>query len=156
MAWSEGNVRAVPLQVNVTLSLPRDELTVPVVRHLCNAAMTELGVVDGCRGDILLALTEACTNVVDHSVDGHDYIVQLMLDERRCTIDVKDEGQGFELDHKPPDLDLAENGRGIDLMHALVDKVSFTFEPQAGTIVHLYKNLEFVDDHPVRDRLLNR
>lgn len=153
-----GNIVRVPLEVNVTLSLPRDELTVPVVRHLCRSAMEELGVEPGCKGDILLALTEACTNVIDHSDDGHQYEVHLVLDEHRCTIQVKDEGGGF--DHVARDegrvLDLsAEEGRGIDLMHALVDRVSFISEPREGTIVNLYKELEFVDGHPVRERLLN-
>ena len=149
----------MPLEVNVTLSLPRDELTVPVVRHLCSSAMSELGVEPGCKGDVLLALTEACTNVIDHSDDAHQYEVQLMLDERRCTIQVKDGGGGF--DHAARDegrtVDLsAEEGRGIDLMNALVDKVSFVSEPCEGTIVNLYKELEFVDGHPVRERLLNK
>jgi serine/threonine-protein kinase RsbW len=146
----------VPLELNVTLSLPRDEVTVPVVRHLCSSAMQELGVAAGCRGDILLALTEACTNVIDHSADGHQYEVQLLLDEQRCTIQVKDEGAGFDTtSDRVVDL-TAEEGRGISLMHALVDRVSFVSEPCEGTIVNLYKELEFVDDHPVRERLLNQ
>lgn len=149
----------MPLEVNVTLSLPRDELTVPVVRHLCSSAMSELGVEPGCKGDVLLALTEACTNVIDHSDDAHQYEVQLMLDERRCTIQVKDGGGGFDHAARGEDrtVDLsAEEGRGIDLMNALVDKVSFISEPREGTIVNLYKELEFVDGHPVRERLLNK
>ena len=149
----------MPLEVNVTLSLPRDELTVPVVRHLCSSAMSELGVEPGCKGDVLLALTEACTNVIDHSDDAHQYEVQLMLDERRCTIQVKDGGGGFDHTARDEDrtVDLsAEEGRGIDLMNALVDKVSFISEPCEGTIVNLYKELEFVDGHPVRERLLNK
>ena len=154
----KGNTVRVPLEVNVTLSLPRDELTVPVVRHLCNSAMQELGVAPGCKSDILLALTEACTNVIDHSDDAHQYEVHLMLNEQRCRIQVKDEGAGFDHagrdDSRTVDLS-AEEGRGIDLMHALVDRVSFVSEPQEGTIVSLYKELEFVDGHPVRERLLN-
>ncbi|HEX4979276.1 MAG TPA: ATP-binding protein [Acidimicrobiales bacterium] len=149
----------MPLEVNVVLSLPRDELTVPVVRHLCDFAMQELGVEVGCRSDILLALTEACTNVIDHSDGVHHYEVRLVLDEERCTIQVKDDGAGFSFAGRGGDqpLDLsAEEGRGIDLMHALVDRVSFTSEPREGTIVNLHKQLEFVDGHPVRERLIAR
>jgi serine/threonine-protein kinase RsbW len=144
----------VPLELNVSLSLPRDELTVPVVRHLCSATMQELGVAPTCRSDILVALTEACTNAIDHSTDGHEYEVNLKLDEARCTIQVKDGGKGFDHERdRVIDLD-AEAGRGIDMMHALVDRVSFVSEPCEGTIVSLYKQLEFVDGHPVRERLL--
>ena len=142
--------------MNVSLSLPRDELTVPIVRHFCSNAMEELGVAETCRGDILLALTEACTNVIDHSRNGREYEVCLTLDEHRCSIRVKDVGAGFDVsDHTGP-IDLtAEAGRGIDLMHALVDRVSFETAPEEGTVVHLYKELDFVDGHPVRERLLN-
>ncbi|HEX7165963.1 MAG TPA: ATP-binding protein [Acidimicrobiales bacterium] len=145
----------MPLEVNVTLSLPRDELTVPVVRHLCRHALQELGVASQCKSDILLALTEACTNVIDHSGGSHDYQVDLKLDEARCTIRVRDEGAGFDVDDTQGTVDLtAEAGRGIDLMNALVDRVSFVSEPCEGTIVNLYKELEFEEGHPVRERLL--
>lgn len=151
-----GNVGGVPLEVNVTLSLPRDSLTVPVVRHLCSSAMQELGVAPGCRSDILLALTEACTNAIDHSTDGHEYEVRLSLDEKQCRIQVKDEGGGFDVDGRERPGDHSEEGRGIDLMQALVDRVSFRSEPMEGTIVNLSKNLDFVDNHPVTARLLRR
>ena len=151
----------MPLEVNVTVSLPRDALTVPVVRHLCNSTMHEIGITPSCRSDIVIALTEACTNVIDHATDDHDYRVDLKLDETRCTITVMDDGRGFDASDRNEkrvsnshDLD-AEAGRGIDLMHALVDRVSFVSEPQEGTIVCLSKELEFVHGHPVRERLLN-
>lgn len=121
--------------------------------------MDELGVLPSCRDDILLALTEACTNVVDHSDDAHQYEVRLVLDEQRCTIQVKDAGGGFDhasrTDREPVDVD-AEEGRGIALMQALVDRVSFVSEPREGTVVNLYKELVFEDGHPVSERLLAR
>ena len=39
----------------------------------------------------------------------------------------------------------AEDGRGIQLMRALVDEVTFTSRPQVGTVVHLEKQLTWVD-----------
>ena len=146
------------LEVNVSLVLPRDELTVPVVRHLCDFAMVELGVVDGCRSDIGVALTEACTNVIDHSSDDHPYEVKITLDETRCSIQVVDPGSDADVaDLRPKDIDLdAEAGRGISMMNALVDDVTFTRETGDGKVVHLVKELEFVDGHPVRERLVEQ
>ena len=144
------------MEVNVTLSLPRDSMTVSVVRHLCSSAMQELGITAMCRNDILVALSEACTNVIDHSANGRQYEVELTLDLERCTIQVKDTGGGFDVDdHRTIDLE-AEGGRGIGLMEALVDRVSFTSEPREGTIVSLSKHLEFVEGHPVLERLLHQ
>ena len=48
----------------------------------------------------------------------------------------------------------AESGRGLDLIRALVDRVKFISKPEEGVIVHLEKELEFDDDHPVRKTLL--
>jgi serine/threonine-protein kinase RsbW len=152
------------LEVNVSLSLPRDAMSVTVVRHLCDYALGELGVVEQCRSDIAIALTEACTNVVDHSSAAHPYEVQIRLTQERCSIGVRDPSA------RHTDLDLtaledparrgqapadAETGRGIDLMQALVDRVAFSVEPEDGMVVHLFKDLEFEDTHPIRQRLLH-
>jgi hypothetical protein len=41
-------------------------------------------------------------------------------------------------------------------MRALVDKVRFESKPEAGTIVHLEKNLEFDENSPVRQLMERR
>jgi serine/threonine-protein kinase RsbW len=155
------------LEVHVSLTLPRDEVTVPVARHLCDMTMQELGVSAQCRADVALALTEACTNVVEHSSADHPYAVNITLDERRCSIRVmggdssvdlteleRSDGARIQAGGKGrPGVD-AERGRGVDLMHRLVDRVAFTTEPEEGVIVHLQKDLDFEDGHPVTRRLL--
>jgi serine/threonine-protein kinase RsbW len=147
----------MPLEVNLTLCLPTDQLSVPVVRHICSYALHEVGVVDECLSDIELALTEACTNVLDHSADqGTAYEVHIFIDDERCIIRVKDTGSGFDFDARSnaPRVDLtAESGRGLELIRNLVDRVNFTAIPEDGTVVHLEKALEFDEDHPVRRRL---
>ena len=146
----------MPLEVNLSLCLPTDEMSVPVVRHICQYSLTEVGVADRCLDDIAVALTEACTNVLDHAAqDGEAYEVQISIDDERCTIRVKDAGGGFDFDARstqPPAEGHAESGRGLDLIRALVDRVKFTSKPEDGMIVHLEKELEFDDDHPVRQR----
>jgi serine/threonine-protein kinase RsbW len=145
------------LEVNLTLCLPTDEMSVPVVRHICSYALTEVGVRAECLEDISLALTEACTNVLDHATDsGDDYAVQISIDDQRCTIRVKDAGIGFDFDartNQPRVDDSAESGRGLELIRSLVDRVKFTAVEEEGMIVHLEKELEFDEAHPVRQRL---
>ena len=152
-----GNESDVPLEVNLALCLPRDELTVPIVRHICTYAMGELAVAPQCVADITLALTEACTNVLDHSAGDEEYEVFISITQQRCSIRVKDRGAGFDYDdyddrrnQTPND---AEHGRGISLIESLVDHVDFESEAEEGTIVHLYKDLEVDGDHPVTKRL---
>lgn len=144
------------LEVNLTLCLPTDELSVPVVRHICSYALTEVGVREQCLSDISLALTEACTNVLDHVEEGGEaYEVIITIDDERCTIRVKDAGKGFDFESRNQGrVDLtAESGRGLELIRSVVDRVKFTSVPEDGMIVHLEKDLEFDDGHPVRQRL---
>lgn len=129
------------------LSLPSDARTVSVARHICRETLRELGVERDCVSDIEVALTEACTNVLDHSGPGDEYDVEVTLTERDCVIRVLDNGRGFDSTAIPPRADdIAESGRGIELMHALVDTVRFESRPEDGTVVHLEKQLAYVED----------
>ena len=146
------------MEIKLTLALPRDEISVPVVRKLLKQSMDVLGVVPEVTADIELALTEACTNVLDHSADGDEYEVSAGIDGDQCVIEVVDRGGGFDGSlHGLADADPhAEDGRGIHLMRALVDRVTFTSRPAKGTVVHLEKKLEWqegsVIQHWTEDR----
>ena len=138
------------VEINLGLLLPRDSRTVPVARHICREALRELGVLEECRSDIEVALTEACTNVLEHSGPGDNYEVDVTLDEEQCVIRVVDHGHGFDSTAPVmPAAEEAEGGRGISLMHALVDKVQFNSRPEEGTVVHLEKGLEYEEGAPV-------
>lgn len=41
----------------------------------------------------------------------------------------------------------------LEIIRSLVDRVKFTSMPEDGMVVHLEKELEFDDGHPVRQRL---
>ncbi len=133
------------MEIKLTLALPRDELSVPVVRRLLKQAMDVLGVQPSVTHDIELALTEACTNVLDHAAEGDEYEVSAGIDGDQCVIEVVDRGGGFDgslqgLTEADPG---AEEGRGVHLMRALVDHVTFTSRPHKGAVVHLEKKLQW-------------
>ncbi len=134
-----------------TLCLPRDEASVPVVRHLLGASMRKLGVSEGCVSDIELALTEACTNVLRHASSSEDeYEVQIEIDDTRCEVRVADTGHGF--DHRSFSGDVtpsAESGRGIRLIQAVVDTADFESKPMDGMVVRLVKELEIARGSPL-------
>ncbi len=137
------------MRLSFTLALPRDEVTVPIVRHLCREALTELGVESECVSDIELAVTEACTNVLKHAMGNQeDYEVTFDIDEVVCSISVVDTGEDFD----PASLSAesaapgAESGRGVYLMRALVDRLQFVARPEAGTVVFLEKRLALTED----------
>ena len=136
------------MELSLALTLPRDEQTVPVARHIVRNAMDQVGVEETCVYDVELALSEACTNVLLHSGPGDQYLVRLDLQDRLGMIRVIDVGHGFDsarLRAGDP-LPEAERGRGLGLMQALVDRVQFSTRPEAGTIVTLEKVLTYADD----------
>lgn len=134
------------------LCLPRDSSTLSVVRHITASALEELGVVSEEIGDVILALTEAAANVVKHSGADDQYEVHLVIENNTCEIRVVDSGRGFDSDTLGVNMagPSEERGRGMALMAALVDSVRFESRPEAGTIVHLVKDLALRPDGPLR------
>ena len=84
------------MELSLALTLPRDEQTVPVARHIVRNAMDQVGVEETCVYDFELALSEACTNVLLHSGPGDLYVVRLDLEDRIGVIRVIDVGHGFD------------------------------------------------------------
>ena len=133
------------MQVTLALWLPRDEMSIPVARHIVKAAMENVGVSGDNVHDIEIALTEACTNVLKHSGPGDEYEVSFELDDETAILRVIDTGRGFDF-ASLQDATIAptdERGRGVSLMHALVDLVKFESKPEEGTIVHLEKRIDY-------------
>ena len=142
------------MEVAFTLHLPRDAMSVPVVRQLCRSTFKSLGIEDDCVHDLELDITEACTNVLKHATDtGEAYEVEVWTSGSTCDIRVRDRGQGFDPARYGSSRDAratAEGGRGIELMRVLVDSLSFSSEGDSGTMVHLEKSLALRQDSPLK------
>ena len=137
-------------RLELTVSLPRESHSVPVVRRLAAQALRAFGVTDEDISDVELAITEACANVVDHAVESDSYEVDIELAADRCALTVIDRGGGFDATVvQDQEDDDAEHGRGISLMRALVDNVNFANEPQVGAVVHMVKELTYDSSHPL-------
>jgi serine/threonine-protein kinase RsbW len=83
------------VDVKFCLMFPRETVSVPVVRRVLGDTLRELGVDDEAVADLLLAVTEACTNVLQHSGQGHRYEVVASISENGCLVEVVDSGAGF-------------------------------------------------------------
>lgn len=139
------------MNLEFRVCLPRDAATVRLVRSVVGHALTAFGADPECVGEIQLALSEACNNVVDHATADDEYEVMLKVDESRCSISVKNTGTGFDaasLAGVMPDAS-SPRGRGVAIMRALMDHVEFASEPESGDIVHLVKALELAEDAPL-------
>lgn len=139
----------------MSLGLPGEALSIPVIRRVLGDALQTLGVADTCVGDIEVAVSEACTNAFDHTGPGDAYEVVAAIDGVNCILKVVDRGAGFDeavLTGNEESLE-AEHGRGIQLMRALVDEVSFDSRPDEGTVVYLQKELSWREGTPLAPAL---
>ena len=140
------------MEIKLSLALPREELSVPVVRRVLKSSLQALGVELDVVHDIEVALTEAVTNVLDHATHGEEYEVSAGINGDLCVIEVIDRGEGFDsgmLGHDDAHVE-AEGGRGIQIMRALVDRVTFDSVETVGTVVHLEKHLEWNSDAVIK------
>jgi anti-sigma regulatory factor (Ser/Thr protein kinase) len=84
------------VDVRFCLVFPRESLSVPVMRRVLGDTLASLGVDQECIADLLLAVTEACTNVLRHSGPGRRYEVVAHVGWNRCVVEVLDSGRGFD------------------------------------------------------------
>ncbi len=129
------------MNVHFSVRLPTDAQSVPLVRGLLRQALQYLGVVEEGIQEVVLALTEACANVVQHAADQEEYEVDVAIEDSLCRITVVDDGDGFDVataSAAPPTL---EGGRGLVLMRALVDRLDFVQDADGRHRVTLEKRL---------------
>jgi serine/threonine-protein kinase RsbW len=141
-----------PVDMKFSLDLPRETLSIPVIRRVLGHTLRGLGVSEPCIADILVAISEACTNVVQHADSTSRYEVTVGIAGGECVVKVVDRGQGFNDESEKSVSPDSESGRGIKIMKALVDDVSFDSRPESGTVVYLQKRLSWRDEAPIRLR----
>ena len=131
------------MNVAFSVRLPVDAQSVPLVRGLVRQALQYLGVVATGIDEVLLALSEACANVVQHAGELEEYEVDVAIDDHLCRITVLDDGDGFDVEAAAaarPGSPL-DGGRGLVLMQALVDRLDFRATEDGRHAVMLEKAL---------------
>src|SRR5260370_20996315 len=90
-------VKSVP-DVKLCLMVGCAALSVPVMRRVLGDTLRGLGVDEESVYDLLLAATEACTNVLQHSGrEVRGYTVVASLGAVGCQVEVADDGAGAAL-----------------------------------------------------------
>jgi serine/threonine-protein kinase RsbW len=114
------------------------------IESLVDKVCADLGVNEEFYGNVLIAVTEAVNNAIQHGnadVIGAEVFVSVGHSENEFVFNITDMGRGFDYENLPdptsPENLLKENGRGIFLMKNLSDLVEF--EDQ-GKSVFIYFN----------------
>ena len=151
--------KSVPV-VKFCLIFGSEALSVPVMRRVLGDTLRHVGVHEESVYEIVLAVTEACTNVLKHGRQAKGYAVVTSVGAAGCQVEVADEGTGVageppepsvaEGRRLPPVAQLAESGRGLAVMRACVDNVTLDSRPGRGTVVTMRKHVKWSDDAPLR------
>jgi anti-sigma regulatory factor (Ser/Thr protein kinase) len=120
----------------MVLTLPPIPDNVPVVRHALRGMLESCGLEASATADVLLAVTEACTNVVVHAypdsaAEGRTMEIEAdWQGDHELTVVVRDRGRGFS-----PRVDSPGLGLGLPVIAALTHRVELRETHGGGTEV---------------------
>ena len=121
MAEEEKKIRITSQSENIAL-----------VEKLVNAICETHNIGEDHYGNILVAITEAVNNAIQHGNKANpnkNIDIGYLSDKDHLRFSVKDEGDGFNYDQLPdptnPENIEKPNGRGVFLMKHLADHVEF-------------------------------
>jgi serine/threonine-protein kinase RsbW len=125
-----------------TMQIASRPESINIVEKLIEDLREELQIHEDCFGNILVAVTEAVNNAIQHgNKQADDKSVELSyeVDGDSLMFTVRDAGTGFDY-YNLPDPTAPENlekptGRGIFLMKHLADQVIFS---EDGRVVEMY------------------
>jgi serine/threonine-protein kinase RsbW len=136
---------SLPSHLSLDLTLPTEHTYVRTTRRALGGYLDDAGVPAPLRDDLVLAIGEACTNVVQHAFPDGDGTLRLRLELRagEVVVEVSDSGVGFEpfeqINHARGRM--AVNGRGIEIMRRLVGEVEVESPPTGGTRIRLRQRI---------------
>lgn len=136
------------MRLILQLVLPADARLLPRTRRAIAEYLAEIGATREHIDDVILALDEACANVIRHAFpdDGDDATFRLIAEitDDEVSMSVEDDGVGFEPDTVDlRDNDSATSGRGLHIIRQLMTSVEVRSptESGAGTRLHMQKSL---------------
>lgn len=129
-----------------SLELESKPENVTQVELMVDKVCADLGVNEDFYGNVLIAVTEAVNNAINHGnkCDASKKVkVVVGNTDADVLFEVADEGPGFDFENLPdptaPENIEMEHGRGIFLMKNLADNVEFD---EGGKMVNIYFNKE--------------
>jgi serine/threonine-protein kinase RsbW len=124
------------------LSLPRTAASVAVARHTLDRILGTFGVRIDCRQEIAIAVSEACSNAVQHAVGEPTYDVLIETEGDECVIMVDDRSSAADV---PVPTNMPEAtaiaGRGLAIMGMTMDRLELNPAPAGGLLTRFSKRL---------------
>jgi serine/threonine-protein kinase RsbW len=135
-------------QHTIELKIPASSEFISIVRLALSGVANRLEFTVEAIEDIKIALSEACTNVIQHAFHDPEkecIYVTFKLDEGSLEMTVKDTGKGFSPGDKAVDKSNPEQdgkfglGLGLVFIRTLMDEVVLDSEIGKGTLIRMKK-----------------
>jgi serine/threonine-protein kinase RsbW len=127
------------------VELPPQMWTLAESRRFVGKVLAQAAVSPAVQDELIVAVTEACCNVLRHAPDSGPYRLTVDVTDDRCLIQVRDNGPGFAAEATGTASLDRDGGRGLVLIRALVDQVRFE-QRQPGVTVTMIKKLDPCND----------
>ena len=115
---------------------------VSIIRLTTSGIANKIGFCIDDIEDLKVAISEACTNAIKHSLEDRFTIIYTMI-ENGLTIEIIYNGKGYvSKEVSEPDLDnLKESGMGLFIIESLMDEVKIESKEGNGTSIKMTKYL---------------
>lgn len=127
---------ALLMHLVLQLELPADARLLPMTRRTVGEYLFDAGTADQEREDVVLALDEACANVIRHAFpdDGEGRIRLLAeITDGEVRVQVEDDGVGFDvLAPRPLPDPWATSGRGLRIIREVMTSVELHSPTESG------------------------
>lgn len=135
---------------SIKLTLPTKPEYVSLARLTIASVANNMGFSIEDVEDLKVAVSEACTNALNHSVSPErTYDLTYIIGEKQLVFTVTDMGVGFEPELVAMPGNNGEkicDGFGLFIIKTLMDTVEITSERGAGTSITMVKNLSSTNE----------
>jgi serine/threonine-protein kinase RsbW len=136
----------ISVQFALQVALPLNTRLLPKTRQALAGYLQEVAMTEDTLHDVILALDEACTNVIRHAFPGKsegEYHVTAVVEGGEVRISVVDHGVGFDAARLDEDWvgPEATSGRGLSIIQSLMSSVDVSSD-NGGTRLVMCKKLQ--------------
>lgn len=123
------------MRLVLQLELPADARLLPATRQALEGYLIDLGASEEDRADVVLAVSEACANVIRHAFPASGGCIRLVTEitDGEVRVLVEDDGVGFNpraRRQEPGDYDTS--GRGLYIINELMNLVELESPTASG------------------------
>jgi anti-sigma regulatory factor (Ser/Thr protein kinase) len=129
----------------MTLSMPRQIASIPLLRQLLDVVLRHRDVTARCRGELAVLISEASSNAVRHGHGDRPIEASIDVDDQRCVLEIGNCDGHLDLSRLQAGMPTPdqESGRGLPLIGMLAYTVHVLHNRPAWVIVRITKRLEY-------------